>query len=438
MNKEKTGKRSPFTWIPSLYIAEGLPYFAVNTLTVLMYHNMGIGLAEMAYFTGWLYLPWVIKPFWSPFIDLFGTKRRWTLAMQFLIALSLACVALLLPTSFFFSATLVFFWLTAFFSATHDIAADGYYMIELSPHEQAAFVGVRSTFYRIASVIGQGGLVVLAGWLEKKEGDVASAWAWVFAIQGLFFLAIALYHTRFMPSPASDRPHKGVTPRTIVRDFADTFVTFFRKPDIIPALCFMLLYRLPEAMCLKLVQPFLVSPRAEGGLALTTSQVGIANGTVGVIALLAGGILGGIAISKGGLRKWLWPMALSLTLPCLLYCLLAMTLPSDFILICGAVFIEQFGYGFGFTAFMLYLIYFSRGASQTSHYAFCTAFMALGMMLPGMAAGWIHGILADYHLFGTGEPQGYVNFFWWVMLCCAATFAVCMRVRIDPAFGKKH
>lgn len=436
---DATGRKrtSPWAWIPTLYVAEGLPYFAVNTLTVLMYHNMGVGLAEMAFFTGWLYLPWVIKPFWSPFVDLVKTKRYWTIAMQYLMAISLSAVAFLLPTSFFFASTLLFFWLTAFFSATHDIAADGYYMIELPAHEQASFVGVRSTFYRIASVMGQGGLVMLAGHLEKS-GSVAQAWSWIFIILGAFFLLTAFYHTRFLPRPANDRPIPGVTASTIVRDFANTFVTFFRKPHIVSALLFMFLYRLPEAMCIKLVQPFLVSARADGGLGLTTSQVGFVNGTVGVVALLAGGIIGGIAISRGGLKKWLWPMALSLTLPCAFYCVLAMWQPQNFILISSAIFIEQFGYGFGFTAYMLYLIYFSRGESRTSHYAFCTAFMALGMMLPGMAAGWLHEHISAFNLFGSAGPQGYVNFFWFVMLCCLATFAVCMKVHIDPEFGKKN
>lgn len=420
-----TRKRSPWAWIPTLYVAEGLPYFAVNTLTVLMYTNMGVGLADMAFFTGWLYLPWVIKPFWSPFIDLIKTKRIWVIAMQLLMALTMAGVALTLPTSIFFTATLICFWLMAFFSATHDIAADGYYMLELSERDQAAFVGVRSTFYRIASVIGQGGLVILAGWLEKTTGDVPRAWGIVFMSLSALFLCFGLYHIKAMPKPETDRPVAGVTPKTILRDFAMTFVTFFRKPHIWSALLFMLLYRLPEAFCIKLVQPFLVGARESGGLGLTTQEVGFVNGTVGVIALLGGGILGGLAIARGGLRRWLWPMAASLTLPCALYCVLAMSQPENFLWICTAVGVEQFGYGFGFTAFMLYLIHFSRGESQTSHYAFCTAFMALGMMLPGMAAGKIHDALETLSLFGAAGPQGYVNFFWFVMLCCTVTFAAC-------------
>lgn len=428
---------SPWRWIPTLYVAEGLPYFAVNTLTVLMYVNMDISIADMAFYTGWLYLPWVIKPFWSPFVDLFSTKRRWTIVMQLLLGICMALVGLFLPTSFFFASTLTVFWLMAFFSATHDIAADGYYMLALSPHEQAAYVGIRSTFYRIASVIGQGGLVMLAGYLEQHCSSIPTAWSIVFYLLSAFFLLITLYHSVAMPRASNDKPVPGVTARTIVRDFAMTFVTFFRKRHIVSALLFMLLYRLPEAMCIKLTQPFLVADRSAGGLGLTTAQVGFVNGTVGVIALLLGGILGGWVISRGGLKKWLWPMALSLTLPCIFYCGLAMWQPDSFPLICAAVGVEQFGYGFGFTAFMLYLIYFSRGESQTSHYAFCTAFMALGMMIPGMFAGWLHDAMQHISLFGLDGPQGFVNFFWWVMLCCVATFAVCLNLHIDPSFGKK-
>ncbi len=431
-------KRSPWAWIPTLYVAEGLPYFAVNVLTVLMYVKMGVSLKEMAFFTGWLYLPWVIKPFWSPFVDIFSTKRKWTLVMQLLLGFSMGAIALLLPTSFFFSSTLVFFWLMAFFSATHDISADGYYMLELTPHDQAAFVGVRSTFYRIASVIGQGGLVMLAGWLEVKCERIATAWSIVFGVLSIFFFLLFLYHSKYMPKAADDRPAKETSAKDIVRNFGLTFVTFFRKPGIWGALAFMLLYRLPEALCIKLVQPFLAASPEEGGLGLSTARIGFANGTVGVIALLAGGIAGGLAISRGGLKKWLWPMALSLSLPCFLYCLLAMTQPESFTLICSAIAIEQFGYGFGFTAFMLYLIYFSRGESQTSHYAFCTAFMALGMMIPGMFAGHIHEYLSGFHWFGGARPDGYVNYFWAVMVACVATLLSCSFVKIDPQFGKKE
>lgn len=429
---------SPWWWIPSVYIAEGLPYFAVNTLTVLMYTKLGVGLKEMSYFTGWLYLPWVIKPFWSPFVDIIGSKRGWTIAMQIGLALSMAAVAMFLPTSFFFSATLAVFWIMAFFSATHDIAADGYYMLELTPHQQAAYVGVRSTFYRIASVIGQGGLVIMAGLLETSTKSIPLAWQIVFLSLSVFFALVSVWDWLFMPKSATDRPAINNSVLSIITNFGQTFVTFVKKPHIVSAICFMLLYRLPEAFCIKLVQPFLVTAKAEGGLGLTTTEVGFVNGTTGVLALLAGGILGGLAIARNGLKSWLWPMAASLTLPCALYCVLAMTQPDSFIWINIAVGIEQFGYGFGFTAFMLYLIYFSQGKSATSHYAFCTGFMALGMMLPGMAAGWVAEKMADLHIFASSGPQQFINFFWWVMFCCIATFAVCAFLKIDPQFGRKQ
>ncbi|MDE6753009.1 MAG: MFS transporter [Muribaculaceae bacterium] len=429
---------SPWTWIPTLYIAEGLPYFAVNTLTVIMYYNLGVGLSELAFYTGWLYLPWVIKPFWSPFVDLFKTKRSWIITMQWLMGIALACVAFLLPTNFFFASTVAVFWLIAFSSATHDIAADGYYMLELSQHDQAAFVGVRSTFYRIASIIGQGGLVMLAGFLEVKTGNISLAWSIVFVTLSVFFLAVAIYHQKIIPHPAQDKPVPGVTSANVVQDFIKTFRTFFKKDYIGSALLFMLLYRLPEALCIKLVQPFMVASKTDGGLSLTTSQVGFINGTIGVVALLIGGIAGGVAISRNGLKKWLWPMALSLTLPCILYCFLAMSQTDNLFLISSAVFIEQFGYGFGFSAYMLYLIYFSQGESQTSHYAFCTAFMALGMMIPGMFAGWIFENLVNINFWNSPNSQGFTNFFWLVMLTCSATLFACSRLHISSKFGMKE
>lgn len=435
--KELPISRNPWSWIPSLYIAEGLPYFAVNTLTVIMYVNMGISMAKMAFFTGWLYLPWVIKPFWSPFVDLIKTKRWWIVSMQFLIGLSMASVAFFLGTDFFFASTLAVFWIMAFFSATHDVAADGFYMLSLNSKKQAAFVGVRSTFYRIASVIGQGGLVMLAGYLEQSTGEVPLAWKYIFLILSAFFLFISFYHYRLLPVTSNDKPVSGVTWKTLLKDFGNTFITFIKKPYFFSAIAFMLLYRFPEALCIKLVQPFLLAPLDSGGLSLTTSQVGFINGTVGVIALLGGGILGGLAISKGGLKQWLWPMAISLTLPCVLYCVLAMVQTDNIVFISGAVAIEQFGYGFGFSAYMLYLIYFCQGENSTSHYAFCTAFMALGMMIPGMFAGWIFEWLENQSVMSLGRPEGFIDFFWLVMFSCVFTFLAVSKVKISPDFGRK-
>ena len=437
ISKSETQK-NPWWWVPTLYIAEGLPYFAVNTLTVIMYTNMGVGLSEMAFFTGWLYLPWVIKPFWSPFIDLFKTKRLWVLGMQLAIAIGLAGVAFFLPGSLFFTISLIFFWLIAFFSATHDVAADGLYLIALDSHRQAAFVGVRSTFYRIASIAGQGGLVLLAGYLETTLDDIPLAWSYVFGMLSVFFFLLSIYHFFALPKTKEDRPINGVNRKTVIKDFFKTFGSFFQKPHILSALAFMLLYRLPEALCVKLVQPFLLTAREGGGLGLTTSEAGLVNGTIGVAGLLIGGIVGGVSISRSGLKKLLYPMAAALTLPCLFYCFLAMWQPENFYLVGTAIFIEQLGYGYGFSAYMMYLLYFSRGESSTSHYAFCTAFMAIGMMVPGMFAGWIHQYFQHYEFFATGFSQGYINFFWLVMLSTTLTFLVCGLVKIDSSFGRKN
>lgn len=437
MNLGLRGKESPWWWVPSLYVAEGLPYFAVNTLTVVLYTNLGVSLKEMAIFTGWLYLPWVIKPFWSPFVDLFKTKRWWILSMQVLMAIGFALIALFLPTSEPFTITLICFWAIAFFSATHDISADGLYLISLDSHKQAAFVGIRSTFYRIASIAGQGGLVLLAGYLEVSLGNIPKAWSQIFAILSIFFFTFFLYHLFSLPHSSADQPVDKSHRNNVIKDFFSTFSSFFKKPHIIVALAFMLLYRFPEALCIKLIQPFLLSSRDVGGLGLTTAEAGLVNGTIGVIALLLGGIVGGVSISKYGLRRLLFPMAASLTLPCVFYCFLAMWQPQGFHFIAGAVFIEQFGYGFGFSAYMLYLLYFSAGKSATSHYAFCTAFMAIGMMVPGIWSGWIIEYLQKFEFFSMEVNQGFANFFWFVLLSSTITFLVCSLVKIDPQFGKK-
>lgn len=623
-------KRSPWAWIPTLYFAQGLPYVAVMTISVIMYKRLGISNTDIALYTGWLYLPWVIKPFWSPFVDIIRTKRWWTLTMQWLIAFALAGIAFSIPTPFFFQLTLAIFWLVGFTSATHDIAADGFYMLALTEHEQSLYVGIRSTFYRVSTVVGQGLLVVLAGaietgtgldavklgvdvdpyvvweapvmadlalqnpaepaemnfftgndtkavavkapvsvtaadgtempfgayaammrdsvrrsneangftaaaapaasaaaatasvdegpgaftrWVaetfgEEREsagetvantfairgvrlatrpepgqeiivnmshtsgdagirllegerlmfnadnwdrtawvyydidhkikqattagfegasGNIPMAWLVVFAVLSAFFLAVAMYHSWALPRPEADTRDHGTkrTASDIFREFFETFRSFFAKKQIWVAVAFMLLYRLPEAQLVKLINPFLLDTIDKGGLGLSTGEVGFVYGTVGIIGLTIGGIIGGIVAARGGLKKWLWPMAWSMSLTCLTFVYLSYWPTHSLLTINICVFIEQFGYGFGFTAYMLYLIYFSEGEHKTAHYAICTGFMALGMMIPGMAAGWLQ------------ETIGYRHFFVWTMICCVATIGVCGFLKIDPNFGKK-
>lgn len=401
-----------WAWVPSLYFAEGLPYVVVMTLSVILYKRLEVSNTEIALYTSWLYFPWVIKPLWSPFVDLIKTKRWWVYAMQLLIGAGMAGVAFMLPGDFFLKFTLAFFWLMAFSSATHDIAADGFYMLALDHEQQAFFIGIRNTFYRVAMLTGQGLLVMLAGWLELRTGKVPFAWSLVFFILAGSFVALSLWHRYILPRPASDALRKELSFQTIWGAFGRTFVSFFRKEGILPALLFMLTFRLGESQLVKLASPFLLDKRVDGGLALTTGEVGFAYGTVGVAALLLGGILGGMAIARKGLRHWLWPMTLAITLPNLVYLYMAYALPENLWVINTCVAIEQFGYGFGFTAYTMYLMLFADGAFKTSHYAISTGFMALGMMLPGMASGWIQ------------EQLGYPHFFIWVMLCCLPVFLV--------------
>ena len=404
----------PWAWVPTLYFFEGIPYFLVNVVSVTLFKRLGMDNASLAALTSLLYLPWVIKPLWGPLVDVVKTKCWWILVMQAALVVCFAALAFSLPRSVgrpvgAFVPALVLFYIGAMLSATHDIAADGFYMIALTEHDQSLFVGIRSTFYRISSVFGQGVIVVVAGLLETRLGVIPQAW--IITLLGSSVLLAILTAWHFFSLPTEERSDGEVTARQN-RSFWGAFATFFAKPGIGLALAFMLLFRLPEALSVKMLTPFMLDPSDAGGLGLTTAQSGLVYGTVGVIALTIGGILGGIFAAKVGLRKALWPMALSLALPCAVYLYMAAVQPSQLCVIYLCVAFDQFGYGFGFTAYMLYLMHFSEGPYKTSHYAICTAFMALSMMIPGFFAGWLQ------------QALGYTGFFVLVMLCCAATICV--------------
>ncbi|MFT4604106.1 MAG: PAT family beta-lactamase induction signal transducer AmpG [Rhodothermales bacterium] len=418
--------RSPWSWIPSLYLAEGLPYVVIMTVSVIMYKRLEISNTEIALYTSWLYLPWVIKPLWSPFVDLIKTKRLWVVAMQLLIGGGLAGVALTVPTGNFFQYSLAFLWLMAFSSATHDIAADGFYMLGLSSHDQAWFVGIRSTFYRLAMLAGQGLLVMLAGYLEVSTGSIPVAWSVIFFVLAGVFVGFALLHYWSLPHPEEDVPKPYTSMADVWAGFYETFRSFFQKPGIGLILAFLLFYRFAEAQLVKMASPFLLDERAVGGLGLSTGEVGFVYGTVGLLALTVGGILGGMAAAKSGLKAWLWWMVAAINLPNAVYILLSWTAPESFWVVNVAVAVEQFGYGFGFTAYMLYMIYVADGPNKTSHFAICTGFMALGMMLPGMVSGMIQ------------ESLGYEWFFVWVLLATIPGFIVSGLVPLDAEFGKSE
>ncbi|NOZ40720.1 MAG: AmpG family muropeptide MFS transporter [Planctomycetes bacterium] len=608
--------RNHWTWIPSLYFAEGLPYVMVMIVSVIMYKNLGVSNTKIALYTSWLYLPWVIKPFWSPLVDVLRSKRWWIVAMQLLIGAGLAGVALTIPTSGFLQYTLMFLWLLAFSSATHDIAADGFYMIAMSSHDQAWFVGIRSTFYRLAMIVGQGVLVMVAGLLESQTGladlelrvqaapDITSVaqflpkeveiegsssmellahpvtlqigvqprdadevqtllakvreWnishnfygeeataktaeknekaAWLTSLEnsirtrfgpseppaavdnltgnvGVFYLGISqsvaadtevvvnlqktsgsndirllegdrftitenncdfpmavlvqldrkltqevttvfsarsgnsrlawvtvcyllaglflvfgAYHAFALPRPeqsdaASEMQNQGFV--QVFQEFLATFASFFRKPRILTVLAFLLIYRFSEAQLAKMAAPFLLDSRQYGGLSLTTTEVGFVYGTIGIVMLTLGGILGGLVAAKRGLKFWLGWMVIAINLPNAVYVFLSQVQPESYWAVNLAVGIEQFGYGFGFTAYMLYMLYIAQGEHQTAHYAICTGFMALGMMIPGMMSGWLQELI------------GYQHFFLWVMLATIPSFFVCWLIPLDAEFGKK-
>ena len=414
MSMDTKKRINPWAWVSTLYFAEGLPYVAVMTIAVIMYKNLGMSNTDIALYTSWLYLPWVIKPIWSPFVDLMKTKRFWIIAMQFLLGVGFAGVAFFINTNFYVQSTLAVFWLMAFSSATHDIAADGYYMIALDQKQQSFFVGIRNIFYRFSVIFGQGLVVMFAGLLAdgsiipSVKGNVPLSWSIAFFLMAGLFIGLALYHYYILPKAETRRSESEPrrTPLELLKDFWKTFTSFFAKDGIGLAFFFILTYRLGESQLVKIASPFFLDTVEKGGMGLTTAQVGVINGTVGVIALLLGGMLGGVLVSKQGLRKWIVPMAIAINLPDVLYVVLSLYNEASIVWAAVFVALEQFGYGLGFTAYTLYLIHVAKGEFKTAHYAIGTGFMALGMMVPGMIAGWMQ------------EQLGYTMFFVWV---CVAT-----------------
>ncbi|WP_338408593.1 MFS transporter [uncultured Flavobacterium sp.] len=414
----------PWYWIPVLNFASGLPYAIIISVSVIMYKNLGISNEDIGIYTSLLYLPWVIKPLWSPFIDLYSTKRKWFLAMQLLISIAFLIVGFTIPMSNFFVLSLAIFWVAAFASASNDVASDGFYMLALAKEQQSFFLGIRSTFYRLSLLTGNGLIVIIAGFLEDKYGDKTKAWSYTMVIVGFIMAVITIYNYFSTPKIETTNTEKKSqsTPKV---SFGAVFSSFFQKKQIGLILSFILLFRLGESQLLKMLTPFLLDDKSVGGMGLTTEDIGLIYGTFGVIALVIGGILGGIVISKDGLGKWMLPMILTMHLPIIGFILLSHFHPESIYYIYATVICEQFGYGFGFAAFMMFLIYVADGESKTSHYSIATGFMALGMMLPGMLSGYIQ------------EYLGYGNFFIWVFMATIPGL-ILSRFLIYPSdFGKK-
>ena len=402
--------RTPWLWVPTLYLVEGLPYAIVNTIALAVFKDMGVDNGTLGPLTTLISLPWLLKPLWSPFMDIFRSKRWWIVLTQFTMWVLLALIAVCLPFCTM-TVLLILFVLVAFASATHDISADGYYMLALDRQRQSSFVGIRNTFYRGGLVLGQGLLVMLGGVLQKRSGDIPRAWGTVLLISAALLALIAIYHSLKLPRVDEDQDRRDARSASqIWAEFAESFRSFFLKEGVWWAIAFMLLFRLPEALSLNLLYPFFKDGAEVGGLGAGTEMYGLVYGTFGVVALLLGGILGGLYASKRGLRRAMWPMALSLALPCAVYLIMAVFRPSSVWTIGSLIVLDQFGYGFGFTAYTLFMMQFVDGPLKTSHYAICTAFMWLSMKLPALVAGYLQQWL------------GYTGFFTLVMVSCLGTF----------------
>lgn len=412
--------KNPWIWVPSLYLTESLPYVIIITVSVIMYKSLGVSNSDIGLYTSFLYLPWVIKPIWSPILELFGNKKQWFLTMQLVLSLVFLGVGLTTGLNQFFLITLAFFWMGAFASATNDIASDGLYLIALKPDQQSFFVGMRSTFYRVGMITGQGLIVIGAGFLEEKFGEPSTAWSWtMIGVAGLMLLLTGI---NFLATPKviEERVSKEDQP-----SFGKVFSSFFTKKNIGLSLAFVLLYRLGESQLVKMASPFFLDERGKGGLGLTVTEVGYLYGTLGVIALLIGGIAGGILISRHGLGRWMIPMVFAINAPNFGYVLLSWYQPESILFPATIVLIEQLGYGFGFAAYMVFLIFLAEGLYKTAHYALATGFMALGMMVPGMISGYMQ------------EWLGYPGFFIWVVIATIPSFVMAYIAKYPKEFGKK-
>ncbi len=409
-------KSHPWLWVPTAFFAEGGPYTAVSAVSAVVFKSLGMSNTQLALWTSLMMMPWSIKPLWSPLLDAIGTKRRWILAMQLtMTALFVGAAALLLFEQLTLALIAAFF-LLAFASATHDVAVDGFYLLALSERDQAFFIGIRSTFYRIATISVQGGLVVMAGAIHTHGfGTLRQGWAAAFVLTALVMAALALWHSATLPkteaAPTSEK-------RDFLREFFRSFWAFCRLPNALWLIAFLLFFRIAEAQLGKMAQAFLLDPAEVGGLGLSVEHCGFLYGTTGALALVIGGILGGMAISRWGFRRCLWPMVAAINVPDLVYVYLAECRPDSLALIGSCIAVEQFGYGVGFTAMVMVMVDAAKnsGEYKTSHFAIMTGLSILMLSLFGMLSGWIETMI------------GYRWFFWYVTICTIPSFLVAIPI----------
>lgn len=396
--------KTPWLWVPTLYLYQGIPYSIVMTTSALFYQSMGINVASFTFWTSLLYLPWTIKPLWSPLVEAYSTKRHWVTMAQMLVAVLFLALGLSFQSTWFYPLSLLTLLFIALGSASHDIACDGFYMLALNTKEQSFFVGIRTVFYKIAMLAALGLIPIIVDTVNTTENNTSWGWTVAFTALGAVMLLLWLFNKHTLPHPTDTTSNNAHS----LSIYKEVIVSFFSKPGVLPAIGFLLLYRLGEAQLAKIATPFLIDDRANGGLGMSMTDYGIAYGTLGMIALTIGGVVGGWMASKYGLKRLIWPMVAFMNIPNLVYVALAIWQPaSDSATIYAAIITEQLGYGFGFTAYMLFLLqYVGDSKYKTAEYALGTALMALGMMLPGMISGFIQ------------EAIGYEWFFIYVVICC--------------------
>ena len=405
VDQNQSKQHSPATWVPTLYFAMGMPFVVLNMVCTLMYKGMGVSDAQITFWTSLIMLPWTFKPVWSPFLEIYKTKKFFVVLTQILTGLLFALVAFALHLPSFFAITIAMLAVIAMSGATHDIAADGTYMSVLSNEEQARWIGWQGAFYNIAKIAATGGLVYLAGSLIKIFG-VTKAWTFIMLIIAIIMVSIGIYHYFILPNPKKEVQETPQSLSDSLNELLKVFIDFFKKPHILYYIFFIILYRFAEGFVMKIVPLFLKAPRAEQGLGLTEQEIGLCYGTFGAAAFVIGSILAGYYIAHRGLKKSLFSLALVFNIPFVAYTLLAIYQPESLVWIGGGIVMEYFGYGFGFVGLSLFMMQqVAPGKHQMAHYAFASGIMNLGVMLPGMLSGLCSDIL------------GYRRFFIFVLIC---------------------
>ena len=421
--KNKT--KNPVTWVPSVYFAMGMPFVVLNMVSVLMFKGMGVSDAQIALWTSLIMLPWTLKFLWSPFLEMFRTKKFFVVATQLATGIGFALVALSLQLPLFFACAIGLMVLIALSGATHDIATDGVYLSELDATQQAKYIGWQGAFYNIAKIVASGGLVWLAGWLLTYYGatpeaapDVAQqatakAWMTIFFILALLMVLLALYHARMLPTGSVESRSTQVSVRESLQELVVVLRAFFQKKHIFYYLCFIILYRFAEGFVMKIVPLFLKAHRSAGGLGLGEQEIGLYYGTYGAAAFVLGSMLAGYYIARRGLQKTLFSLCAIFNLPFMAYTLLALYQPESGALIGGAIVLEYFGYGFGFVGLTLFMMQqIAPGKHSMAHYAFASGIMNLGVMLPGSISGFVSDWL------------GYQNFFIFTLVATLPAFFI--------------